>query len=107
MDNCWAWFFAIIDIGIGQCPTYLLFPLDFTIYIINRYKKCFARDIVHLSKCLGGICRKQTINDVFLLLHKGQRRATISDALSLSVRQVDRHILRIKEAIRSNELVGA
>ena len=45
--------------------------------------------------------------DVFLLLRKGQRRAAIAETLSLSIRQVDRHILHIKEAIHSNEIVGA
>jgi|GEM_PF-920449 DNA-binding CsgD family transcriptional regulator len=44
--------------------------------------------------------------DVFLLLRKGQRRENIASQLSLSVRQVDRHIARIKENTGTNLVVG-
>jgi DNA-binding NarL/FixJ family response regulator len=41
-----------------------------------------------------------------LLLRKGQRRENIASQLSLSVRQVDRHIARIKENTGTNLVVG-
>ncbi|TDI60403.1 MAG: hypothetical protein E2O92_05500 [Alphaproteobacteria bacterium] len=65
---------------------------------------CFRR-AHRLEEKLKWLTERQ--RDVFLLLRKGQRRATIAQTLSLSVRQVDRHILHIKATIHSNEIVGA
>lgn len=37
--------------------------------------------------------------DVFLLLHKGRRREEVAHSLSISLRQVDRHISQVKKRV--------
>ena len=62
---------------------------------------CFRR--AHkLEEKLKWLTARQ--RDVFMLWRKGERRENIAETLSVTVRQVDRHIARIKERTSVNAL---